>query len=59
MAVIINDFELLTEPEETRSNDRTRPNGEAPRAQERPPSPRDVMDVIEWERDRAQRMRAH
>lgn len=59
MAVIINDFELFTEPEETRSADQTRPNGEAPRVQERPPNPRDIIDVLEWERDRALRVRAH
>ena len=59
MAVIINDFELVTEPEETRSADRTRPSGEAPRVKDRPPNPRDVVDVVEWERERAQRVRAH
>lgn len=59
MAVIIDEFELLTEPEETRSRDLTRPNGEAPRIAERPPSPKDILDLIAWSLEREERLRAH
>lgn len=59
MAVIIQEMEIETLPAETRSKDPTRPNGEAPRGEAEPPSPRDLLDVVAWSESRERRLRAH
>ncbi|MCK6546758.1 hypothetical protein L6R52_12985 [Myxococcota bacterium] len=59
MAVIINELEIVAEPQPDRSRDPTRPNGEPERGAQRPPEAEDILDVVRWAEARARRVRAH
>lgn len=60
MAVIINEFELVTDREDPKSKDPKVPNGEPPRGgKPKMPSPKDLEDLERWRADRGLRTRAH
>lgn len=59
MAVIINELEIVTEPNDRPQRDAVRPTGEPPRGAERPPNVEDLLDLARWAEERARRVRAH
>lgn len=60
MAVIINEFELVTDREDPKNKDPKVPNGEPPRAgRPKLPSPMDLEDLDRWRARRELRTRAH
>jgi hypothetical protein len=54
MAVVINEFEVVTEPPPSRERTEPRP-GEAPAAS----SVRDIERILRWQRERSARVWAH
>ncbi len=59
MAVIINELEIVTEPESASPRDPGRPAGEPPRGQPRPPDVEDLLDLARWADERALRLRSY